>query len=315
MIYLFIKLKYFLFTFIFLSFLTSYSFAKDDICSEIIKQTEIDFKIPENLLLSIALTESGRKVGNNFFPWPWSINVKGKGYFLKNKQQLISFAKNNLERKIKNFDLGCMQINYYYHGHKFKNITNMIEPKTNVNWAGKFLISLKTKHKTWDEAISRYHSNTKWRKKQYLAKVMNNWAFVGKTKNIALKNEEKTQRKNTIATLPKSKKDKEIKLSLRNEEKKNEILEEIENGRDRVKKDNRILENSFYSRFIKENKLGNKFKDIMEEEGLDKIIIELSDLLPEKINKIEVENNFIYLDKSLVKDNLERIDNIKKNKY
>ena len=53
----------------------------------------------------------------------------------------------------------------------------------------------------------------------------------------------------------------------------------------------------------------------MEEEGLDKIIIELSDLLPEKINKIEVENNFIYLDKSLVKDNLERIENIKKNKY
>ena len=207
-----------------------------------------------------------------------------------------------------------MQINYYYHGHKFKNITNMIEPKTNVNWAGKFLISLKAKHKTWDEAISRYHSNTKWRKKQYLAKVMNNWAFVGKTKNIALKNEEKIQRKNTIATLPKVKKDKEIKLSLRNEE-KNEILEEIENGRNRVKKDNRILENSFYSRFIEENKLGNKFKDIMEEEGLDKIIIDLSDLLPEKINKIEVENNFIYLDKSLIKDNLERIENIKKNKY
>ena len=180
-------LKYFLFIFIFLNFLTSYSFAKDDICSEIIKQTEIELKIPENLLLSIALTESGRKVGNNFFPWPWSINVKGKGYFLKNKQQLISFAKNNLEKKIKNFDLGCMQINYYYHGHKFKNITNMIEPKTNVTWAGKFLISLKAKHKTWDEAISRYHSNTKWRKKQYLAKVMNNWAFVGKTKNIALK--------------------------------------------------------------------------------------------------------------------------------
>ena len=52
----------------------------------------------------------------------------------------------------------------------------------------------------------------------------------------------------------------------------------------------------------------------MEEEGLDKIIIELSDLLPEKIN-IEVENNFIYLEKSLIKDNLERIENIKKNKY
>ena len=205
-----------------------------------------------------------------------------------------------------------MQINYYYHGHRFKNIENMIEPKINVSWAGKFLINLKAKHKTWDEAISRYHSNTKWRKKQYLAKVITNWAFVGKSKNIALKNEEKIQRKNTIAALPKVKEDTEIKLSLKNEVKKKEILEEIDNGRDRVKKDNRILENSFYNRFIKENKLGNKFTNIMEEEGLDTIIIELSDLLPEKISEIEVENNFIYLDKSLVKDNLERIENIKK---
>ena len=306
--------QYFLF-FLLFSLITNYSIANDDICSRIIKKTEIELKIPENLLLSIALTESGRKVGNNFFPWPWSINVKGKGYFLKNKQQLISFAKNNLEKKIKNFDLGCMQINYYYHGYKFKNITNMIDPKTNVTWAGKFLISLKAKHKTWDEAISRYHSNTKWRKKQYLAKVINNWTFVGKTKNVALKNEEKIQRKNTITTLPKVKEDKEIKLSLRNEEKKKEILEEIDNGRDRVKKDNRILENSFYSRFIKENKLENKYENIMKEEGLDRIIIELSDLLPKKIDKIEVENNFIYLDRSLVKDNLERIEDLKKNKY
>ena len=308
-------LKYFSFIFLCLSLLTNYSFAKDDLCREIIKKTETNLKIPENLLLSIALTESGRKVGNNFFPWPWSINVKGKGYFLKNKQQLISFAKNNLKKKIKNFDLGCMQINYYYHGHKFKNIAEMVEPKTNVTWAGKFLISLKDKHRTWDEAISRYHSNTKWRKKQYLAKVMNNWAFVGKTKSIALNSSEIGQRKNTISNLLKEKEDKEIKLSLTNKVKKKEILEEIDNGRNRVKKDSRVLENNFYSRFIKQNNLGNKFKNIMEEEGLDKVIIELSDLLPENINKIEVENNFIYLDKSLVKDNLERIENIKKNKH
>ena len=64
------KLKYFLFIFLFLIFFTNNSFAEDDICRGIIKKTETDLKIPENLLLSIALTESGRKVGNNFFPWP-----------------------------------------------------------------------------------------------------------------------------------------------------------------------------------------------------------------------------------------------------
>ncbi len=306
------KFKFFLIFFSFLIFFASQLIANDDLCTKIIKKTEINLKIPENLLLSIALTESGRKVDNNFFPWPWSINVKGKGYFLKNKQQLISFAKNNLEKKIKNFDLGCMQINYYYHGHKFNNVTEMVEPESNVLWSGKFLVSLKKKHKTWDEAISRYHSNTKWRKKQYLAKVMNNWTFVGKTTDIALNTEEKNQRKNKISNLSKVKKDKEVKLSLRSKVQKNEIAEEIDVGRNRVNKDKRILENNYYSRFIKQNNLGNKFKNIMEKEGLDKIIIELSDLIPENIDKIQVETNFIYLDKTLIKDNLERIENIKK---
>ena len=309
------KLKFFLFIPLFISSLSNQSIAEVDVCGKIIKQTEIDLKIPENLLLSIALTESGRKVGKKFFPWPWSINVKGKGYFLKNKIQLISLAKNNLKKKNKNFDLGCMQINYYYHGHKFKDIAEIINPKINVTWAGKFLINLKEKHKTWDEAISRYHSNTKWRKKQYLAKVMNNWAFVGKTKKIALKNDAGGQKKNTISNLPKAKQDKEIELSLINKIKKKEVLEEIDDGRNTLKKDNRILENSFYTRFIQQNNLGNKFRNTIEKEGLDKIIVELSDLLPEKVNKIEVDNNFIYLDKSLIEDNLKRIENLKKNKY
>ena len=33
-----------------------------------------------------------------------------------------------------------------------------------ANYKGKVLDIIKEKHKTWDEAISRYHSNTKWRK-------------------------------------------------------------------------------------------------------------------------------------------------------
>ena len=313
------KIKLFLLILTFLIFFSDKSFAEEnDICSKIISKTEVDLNIPENLLLSIALTESGRKVEGKFFPWPWAINIKGKGYFLKNKQQLISQAKNNLKNKIKNFDLGCMQINYYYHGHKFKNIAQMIEPEINVRWAGNFLLSLKDKHKTWNEAISRYHSNTKWRKKQYLAKVMNNWTYVGRTKNIALQSlsgkEDKEKKKIPTVTAEKSKeKEKEkIKISRKTQLNESKILNEIENGRNRVKKDNRISKNNFYSRFIEENNLGNKFKKIMENEGFDEIIIEISDLLPENINNIQVINEFKYLDKSLIPDNLERIEKYKK---
>ena len=314
----FMRYKYFLIIACFLSFLFSESTAEEnDLCTRIIKKTEIDLNIPENLLLSIALTESGRKIGKNFFPWPWSINVKGKGYFLKNKQELISHARANLKKKIKNFDLGCMQINYYYHGHKFKNIAEMVEPESNVLWAGKFLISLKNSHKTWNEAISRYHSNTKWRKRQYLAKVMNNWTFVGKIKDLALQSSPRKNNKENKknSNLSKTKEDQKIKLTEQtqpNESKK--IFEEIEDGRKRVKNENRISKNNFYSRFIEENNLGKKFKNIMEKEGFDKIIIEISDLLPENIDNVQVINEFKYLEKSLIKDNLERIDDYKKKK-
>ena len=142
---------------------------------------------------------------------------------------------------------------------------------------------------------------------------MNNWALLEKQTVSPLIIVKLVKEKIQFQIYQKKKRIK--KLNFLQQTKSKEILEEIDNGRNRVKKDSRVLENNFYSRFIKQNNLGNKFKNIMEEEGLDKVIIELSDLLPENINKIEVENNFIYLDKSLVKDNLERIENIKKNKY
>ena len=50
----------------------------------------------------------------------------------------------------------------------------------------------------------------------------------------------------------------------------------------------------------------------MENEGFDEIIIEISDLLPENIDNIQVINEFKYLDKSLIPDNLERIEKYKK---
>ena len=102
----------------------------------------------------------------------------------------------------------------------------------------------------------------------------------------------------------KDKEKEKIKISRKTQLNESKILDEIENGRNRVKKDNRISKNNFYSRFIEENNLGNKFKKIMENEGFDEIIIEISDLLPENINNIQVINEFKYLDKSLIPDNL-----------
>ena len=267
------------------------------ICKNEIRKTEEILNIPKNLLLSIALTESGKKINGNFVPWPWTINTKGKGEFFKNKKQVIAKVKKNLKNRKKNFDLGCMQINYYYHGSKFMNIEDMLDPSKNVFYSGKFIIHLKNKHKNWEEAISRYHSNTPWRKKKYFSKVMNNWAFLEKDMT------------NQEITLSKSNTKNKIKLTSNSQ-----YLNEIENTKFSNRTKNKFVNNYSYdsndSNFsikgddVEEIRLNNtQYKETLEE---------LSSFLPKNVEKIMVINEFQYMDKETIIDNLKRIEDLKK---
>ena len=53
---------------------------------------------------------------------------------------------------------------------KIDNFDDMIDPKTNVLWAGYFLIDLRDKYGSWKEAIMRYHSSNPRRKKTTITK-------------------------------------------------------------------------------------------------------------------------------------------------
>ena len=57
----------------------------------------------------------------------------------------------------------------------FNDIEQMLNPENNVKYAAEFLRKLFTKYKSWNEAISRYHSSQPDRKKKYLMKVKNYW--------------------------------------------------------------------------------------------------------------------------------------------
>ena len=58
------------------------------------KKYEEIYGIPKNLLLSVSLTESGRRIKNGeFISWPWTINKKGKGKFFDNKVTAINYVK------------------------------------------------------------------------------------------------------------------------------------------------------------------------------------------------------------------------------
>ena len=148
-------------------------------CLKEINYFQNKFNIPNDFLYAIALTESGRFYKNEFIPWAWTVNVKGSGKFFSNKSDLDKFI-NNQKNNTQNIDIGCMQINYFYHGEDFEDTKTMSVPKKNVEWAAKHIIKLFEKNKNWDEAIGKYHSFRKKKMKTYLKKVEANISLIQK---------------------------------------------------------------------------------------------------------------------------------------
>ena len=153
------------------------------------------FNIPDKLLTSISLVESGIKKNNNFVSWPWTLNVAGKSMFFDNRDDALSFLKKNYKNK--NIDVGCMQISLKYHINEFDTLENILDPDTNVKYAAKFLRKLFLKHKRWNEAISRYHSSVPKRKTQYLNRVKNYWSDI-RQKKIILHSDDNKRTKEKI---------------------------------------------------------------------------------------------------------------------
>tara|TARA_B100000963_G_C22537024_1_gene630279 strand:+ start:239 stop:847 length:609 start_codon:yes stop_codon:yes gene_type:complete len=158
---------------IFFSF-TNLQSKEKNICNVLTEKYGKKYNLPNKLLTSIALVESGFKKNKNFYSWPWTLNVSGKSFYFDTKKEILNYLKNNIREK-KSMDVGCMQINTKYHLKNFKDLNQIIEPEENVKYAAKFLSDLYKKHRSWNEAIARYHSSIPKRKKRYLKKVYNFW--------------------------------------------------------------------------------------------------------------------------------------------
>ncbi|MDX1923924.1 MAG: lytic transglycosylase domain-containing protein, partial [Rickettsiaceae bacterium] len=129
-------------------------------CMVHFKKYEKRYDIPVDLLHSIALQESGRYNAKleKKIPWPWTVNVEGKGYYFDSKRQAVEFVKSEMKKGKKSIDLGCMQINILYHGDEFDSVEQAIDPKFNVEYGAYFLKEKYEQYGTWKKAIANYHS-------------------------------------------------------------------------------------------------------------------------------------------------------------
>jgi soluble lytic murein transglycosylase-like protein len=144
--------------------------------AEIIEAAE-HYGIPEGILYSVGLTETGRKGSLH----PYALNIEGRAVFASSRNEAIVAFDVAVRDGRRLIDLGCMQINHHYHHSRFASVSQMLEPRANVQYAARFLSELKARHESWTMAVARYHAgpNNDPAQKRYVCRVIANLVATG----------------------------------------------------------------------------------------------------------------------------------------
>lgn len=126
--------------------------------------------VPQDVLLAITLAETGRSIGGNAQPWPWSMNTGGQSHWFATAEELYSAAESRLSAGATNIDLGCFQLNHRWHAAGFSSLQAMIDPDQNALYAARFLADLYRETGDWAAAAAAYHSRTPQYANAYRAK-------------------------------------------------------------------------------------------------------------------------------------------------
>ena len=144
-----------------------------NLCAEASSPIETKLNLPNGILKAISLKETGRwdNLGKESVAWPWTVTARGQGTYHETKQEALRAVGELQNQGIKNIDVGCMQINLYYHPHAFKKLEEAFNPKLNAAYAGEFLNQLFEDHGSWQQAIEHYHSNDRDRGRLYRLEI------------------------------------------------------------------------------------------------------------------------------------------------
>lgn len=133
--------------------------------------------VPIGMLYAVGLTETGRAGSLQ----PYAMNVEGKAVYGITLDDALTRFKKARRGGAKLIDLGCMQINHYYHAERFASIREMLDPAKNVDYAARFLKELYAREGTWTLAVARYHAgpNNNPAQKRYVCRVISNMVGTG----------------------------------------------------------------------------------------------------------------------------------------
>jgi soluble lytic murein transglycosylase-like protein len=147
------------------------------LCEQQMKRASAQNGIPLNILYSVGLTETGHRgvLG------PYDMNVDGRAVHSRDLNEALARLESERAKGAKFIDVGCMQINVYWHGGQFRSIRDMFDPPRNVGYAARLLMDLKAREGSWTLAVARYNAgpNNNVAQKRYVCAVIGNMVRSG----------------------------------------------------------------------------------------------------------------------------------------
>ncbi|HEX4767286.1 MAG TPA: lytic transglycosylase domain-containing protein [Lichenihabitans sp.] len=112
------------------------------------------YNIPLAVFYAVGLLETGGKDGLR----PYTMNIEGRPSFNETLPEALTAFEAARAKGAKLIDIGCMQINYRWHGEHFSSVSEMFDPAHNVDYAARFLRDLRAREGSWTLAVARYNA-------------------------------------------------------------------------------------------------------------------------------------------------------------
>lgn len=128
------------------------------------------YDVPLAVFYAVGLLETGGRNGLR----PFTMNIEGRSSFNDTLAAALAAFAEARRKGARLIDVGCMQINYRWHGDQFASVEQMFDPAHNVDYAARFLRELKAREGTWTLAVARYNAgpNNNAAQKTYVCGVI-----------------------------------------------------------------------------------------------------------------------------------------------
>ncbi|MFJ4291234.1 lytic transglycosylase [Cupriavidus sp. NPDC089707] len=125
-------------------------------------------RVDPKITAGIAMNESSYR-GR---PWPWTLNVAGRGMFFSTRDEAYAAINRLLASQRCDFDVGLMQVNWCYHGKRFASPWEALAPATNIRVAEDILAENLQRSGSPMKAVAWYHSANPERGGPYFSRFL-----------------------------------------------------------------------------------------------------------------------------------------------